>query len=276
MLYDGQDHEYFAVYDVSGRVVASNSDLGQLRATLPSGAVTDAPWTGEAIRVIALRSEGALPLTVIVGETTRSRSNLLVGLLQRSLVPQVVLLLLLGWLLWRQITRELTPLGELQRALERRSSSDLDPIAGEPVSSDVSRLRDAVNALLARVGLGVQAQREFAGNVAHDLRTPLAGIRALAEYGLGQKDPEVWRRQLEQIVHSEARAAGSSTSCSPSRWPTKRATASSSRRCPYTSWCAVSCCRSSHAPMPRGSSSKPRVSMRRSPRWPRRCCSKAY
>jgi len=207
LLYDGQDQEYFAVYDASGRAVASNSDLGQLRATLPSGAVTDATVEGEAIRVIALRSEGALPFMVIVGETTRSRSKLLVGLLQRSLVPQVVLLLLLGWLLWRQITRELTPLGELQRALERRSSSDLDPIAGEPVSSDVSRLRDAVNALLARVGLGVQAQREFAGNVAHDLRTPLAGIRALAEYGLGQKDPEVWRRQLEQIVHSEARAS---------------------------------------------------------------------
>jgi len=109
--------------------------------------------------------------------------------------------------LWRQISRELRPLGELQRALDLRHSSDLDPIAGEPLSSDVEKLRDAVNALLARVGLGVQAQREFAGNVAHDLRTPLAGIRALAEYGLAQSDPEAWRRQLERIVASEARAS---------------------------------------------------------------------
>jgi two-component system sensor histidine kinase TctE len=64
-----------------------------------------------------------------------------------------------------------------------------------------------VNSLLARVGRGVQAQREFAGNVAHDLRTPLAGIRALAEYGLAHDEPEVWRQQLHSIVQSEERAS---------------------------------------------------------------------
>ncbi|HTJ06160.1 MAG TPA: sensor histidine kinase [Caldimonas sp.] len=208
VLFDREDREYFAVVDDAGRVVASNVELAALGDPAhAAGIFHDAVLDGDTVRVAALRGQGERPFAVYVAQTTHARKTLLLGLLERSLVPQVALLLLLGWVLWRQISRELKPLGELQRALDRRHSSDLDPIAGEPVSSDVEKLRDAVNALLARVGLGVQAQREFAGNVAHDLRTPLAGIRALAEYGLAQNDPQTWRRQLERIVASEERAS---------------------------------------------------------------------
>ena len=209
ILFDREDKESFAVVDAAGHVIASNLDFAALpAAVLADGKVFhEAIVEGDRVRIATLRGQGTRPFAVVVAQTTHARTTLLLGLLARSLLPQVALLLLLGWVLWRQIRRELTPLGELQRALERRHSSDLDPITGEAGSSDVEKLRDAVNALLARVGLGVQAQREFAGNVAHDLRTPLAGIRALAEYGLAQTDPRAWRRQLERIVESEARAS---------------------------------------------------------------------
>ena len=208
VLFDREDKQYFSIAETSGRVVASNADLSAAgAAALRAGTFSNATLKGEALRLAALRSEGARPFVVVVGQTTVSRNRFLTGLLERSLLPQVVLLLLLGIYLWRQISRELTPLGELQRALERRHSSDLEPIAGNPGSSDVERLREAVNSLLARVGRGVQAQREFAGNVAHDLRTPLAGIRALAAYGLAHDEPAVWRRQLESIAQSEERAS---------------------------------------------------------------------
>jgi len=208
VLFDREDKQYFSIAETSGRVVASNADLSAAgAAALRAGTFSNATLKGEALRLAALRSEGARPFVVVVGQTTLSRNRFLTGLLERSLLPQVVLLLLLGIYLWRQISRELTPLGELQRALELRHSSDLEPIAGNPGSSDVERLRAAVNSLLARVGRGVQAQREFAGNVAHDLRTPLAGIRALAAYGLAHDEPAVWRRQLESIAQSEERAS---------------------------------------------------------------------
>jgi two-component system sensor histidine kinase TctE len=67
-------------------------------------------------------------------------------------------------------------------------------------------LATTVNSLLQRLDRSIRAQKEFAGNVAHELRTPLAGIRALASYGLGHADAAVWREQLAAIAASEARA----------------------------------------------------------------------
>lgn len=71
----------------------------------------------------------------------------------------------------------------------------------------MQRLGEALDGLLARVREGLHAQREFAGNVAHELRTPLAGIRAQAAHALAQDDPAVWRSELEGIAQAEQRAS---------------------------------------------------------------------
>jgi two-component system sensor histidine kinase TctE len=206
VLFDREEKEYFVVLSAGGQVLAGNPELappttGGLRE------FSNGSYRGETLRLATLRSAGPPPFTVVVGQTTLSRTRLLRNLLVRSVAPQLVLLLLLGAYLRHQIHRELQPLVLLQRELDRRDSSDLGPVAVRPLSHDIERLRDAVNALLARIERGVQAQREFAGNIAHDLRTPLAGIRALAEYGLARGDPEIWQRQLRSIVASEERAS---------------------------------------------------------------------
>ena len=128
-------------------------------------------------------------------------------LLLYSVVPQVLLLFALAAWLLVAIGRDLAPLNRLRLALQRRDTTDLSAIPAAGSSRDVAQLTDAANALLTRIQQGIQAQREFTGNVAHELRNPLAGIRALAQYGLRQSDPVLLREQLQAIAKSEVRAS---------------------------------------------------------------------
>jgi two-component system sensor histidine kinase TctE len=208
ILFDRSEHVYFAVLRHDGSLVAGDDEL---RADIPDAStlleVSDLRHRGMDLRMATVRREEPMPFAVVVAQTTTSRTRLVKRLLTVSVVPQAVLLALLAAWLWRSIGRELRPLAQLQQGLERRDSTDLAPVHVQAASLDVDRLADAVNALLARIDRAVQAQREFTGNVAHELRTPLAGIRALAEYGLAQKDPAVWQTQLRSIESSQERAS---------------------------------------------------------------------
>jgi two-component system sensor histidine kinase TctE len=208
VLFDHEEKEYFLIRSSDGPTVASNADLmAWARDAGPElSDFADGVVAGASVRIARLRVQTPSPFLVVIGQTTLARQRLLRGLLLRSLAPQLLLMAALGFYLWRQISRELAPLGHLQRELERRDSGELEPIGVVSASADLERLRDAANALLARIKRSVQAQREFTGNVAHDLRTPLAGIRALAEYGLAREEPAIWRQQLESILQSGERA----------------------------------------------------------------------
>ncbi|RYF56534.1 MAG: sensor histidine kinase, partial [Comamonadaceae bacterium] len=208
VLFDQIETVHFAVLKIDGQRLAGEAGL---QAPVPvddaSHRFSDIVFQGKTLRAVVLNHGAPNPYRVLVAQTTRARSALVQRLLVYALVPQLLLLAVLALWLWRGINRELQPLGELETTLGRRDVNDLSPVPVARSSRELERLGDAMNALLARVEHSVRAQREFAGNVAHELRTPLAGIRALADYGLTQKDSAVWREQLERIAKSQARAS---------------------------------------------------------------------
>ena len=212
LLFDQSESVYFAVLLPGGALVAGHAGL---RAPLlPEEAAygfADIRFQGRELRAASLRRSEPAKFTVVMAQTSASRSQLLQRMLAYSAVPQGLLLLLLaGWLL-RVIQRDLQPLDELQRAVDQRDARDLTPVPPSVTTGastrDVERLGLAVNSMLARLDQSISAQREFAGNVAHELRTPLAGIRAQADYALAHADPQVWREQLQGISQGEARAS---------------------------------------------------------------------
>lgn len=207
VLLDKSEKEFFAVLRSDGGVVASNAALRPTTRDPDAGwEFGDTTYQGAELRMVTLRPQGAGSFSVVVAQTTRGRQDLLRRLVAYSMLPQAALLLWLGWWLRRSLDHELLHLKRLQTALYRRNSNDLTPLNTTAPSLEIERLAQAINQLMVRIARGVQAQREFAGNVAHELRTPLAGIRALAEYGLAQADPDVWKAQLGKIATSQERA----------------------------------------------------------------------
>jgi two-component system sensor histidine kinase TctE len=211
-LYDPRETEFYAIVRDDGRWVAGEK-------ALPLPAVVDDVETqfitlryqGLDLRAVILDHDSAVPLRIAVAMTTRGRRQWLNRLVQFAVLPQLALLMGLAVWLQRGIRRDLKPLSALQRSVEQRDAADLTPLPGpdSPTNPtrEVAALGQSINALLARVDDGLRAQREFSGNVAHELRTPLAGIRAAAEYGLAQNDPQRWREQLLAVLHSQQRAS---------------------------------------------------------------------
>jgi two-component system sensor histidine kinase TctE len=208
VLFDQSERVYFAVLRPDGSLLAGHAGL---QAAAPEQGArhrfSNLHYQGQALRAVVLNHEAPKAFRVVIAQTTRARSALVQRLLLYSLAPQGVLLALLAVWLWRGIEGELRPLGELRRTLDRRDAHDLAPVPVARSSRELERLGETLNALFERLGHSARAQREFAGNVAHELRTPLAGIRALADYGLAQQAPAVWREQLAQIAQSQARAS---------------------------------------------------------------------
>ncbi|RYX94518.1 MAG: sensor histidine kinase [Comamonadaceae bacterium] len=208
LLFDQFESVFFAVLTPDGELVAGQPGLhGAAAPDRGPHRFSDVNLNGRAVRAVALHVDVPSPFNVIVAETTQSRTRSLQRLLAYSIVPQLVFLIGLGWWLRRAVARDLGPLVQLQQAMDRRDANDLAPVPVEASTRDLERLGGALNSLLARLDESGRAQREFTGNVAHEMRTPLAGIRALAEYGLSQKDPQVWLAQLRGIVASQERAS---------------------------------------------------------------------
>jgi len=208
VLFDQSESIFFAIYDQQGALVAGHPGLSASRAPeMIAPVFEDMVFQSKTMRSVTIYRSQPLPFHVVVAQTTASRTGLLQSLLWVTVVPQVVLLVLLGWGLRRAIQKEIDPLLLLEQGILSRDVGDLSPLPPVGGSRDVRRLGQAFNDLLMRLNDGVRAQREFTGNVAHELRTPLAGIRALAEFGLQQNDPAQWREQLQAIVKSEERAS---------------------------------------------------------------------
>lgn len=135
---------------------------------------------------------------IYVAERVDSRDEILWAVLRGFLPPLTIALPLLLIGLWWNVRSGLQPLQRLRQALLKRDTQTLRPVSLPETPQEVQPLLDALNDLLQRLSLRMETERRFTADAAHELRTPIAAIRAQAQVALSSNMDDQVRNQALQ------------------------------------------------------------------------------
>lgn len=144
--------------------------------------------------------------TVQIGETLKKRTQLANEIIKGVILPQFVILPVALALVWFALARGLSPLAQLQQRIRARRPDDLSPIDSGQVPEEISPLVSSLNDMLARLSQTIVLQKRFIADAAHQMKTPLAGIRMQSELALRQTDQADVHRSLQQLAKSSESA----------------------------------------------------------------------
>ncbi len=206
LLLDQYDKVYYAVRAADGSAIAGDGALPRIagRAAFPDMTFRDGEYGGAPVRLALLRSPalahpGSDPVAVEVAETQIKRQLLTRKLLWSVTLPQVLLILAAGALVWFGVARGLAPLRHVREAVAARSHLDLAPVASADAPAELYPLVQEVNDLMQRLSKVLDAQSRFIADAAHQLRTPVAGLKAHVELALRENDMAQAKRALAHL-----------------------------------------------------------------------------
>ena len=217
---DDVDRVWYQVRSVQGALASGDPELAPPPAPAPHVAPDEVQFRDDTVHNDAVRvaylwvgtPAGANSGVVVqVAETLDKRSRLATEIIKGVILPQFVILPVAVLLVWFALARGIAPLNALQQRIRRRRSEDLSPLDEHDVPEEVAPLVRAINDLLGRLDQTMGAQKHFLADAAHQMKTPLAGLRMQAE--LAQReidaggDPQSIKRSLRQIARSSQSAA---------------------------------------------------------------------
>jgi len=217
---DDVDSIYFQILGPQGRYIDGDRDLPRPDPepdddSTPAGTVRfrGDNLHGTPIRVayayVNLEENSGRPARmalVQVAETLEKRAKLANEIIKGVILPQFIILPVVLALVWFALSRGLLPLAELQQRIRARPSDDLSPIAPNQVPEEITPLVRSLNEMLARLSQSIDMQKRFIADAAHQMKTPLAGMRMQSELALRQTDHDEIHRSLEQLAKSSEAA----------------------------------------------------------------------
>ncbi len=146
-------------------------------------------------------------MLVQIARGRASREQLARRILLDTALPLSVLVALMSMIVWAGIRAGLAPLARMRALVEDRAPNDLAPLELEAAPREVHALAKAINTLLATVHQSVSSQRRFVSDAAHQLRTPLAGLKSQTELALAEAADPALKARLQRVHDSATRSA---------------------------------------------------------------------
>ena len=211
---DESDLLYYQVRHVSGELLGGDLDMPQpsndersldgevrLREDVMQGADVRVAYTW-----VAVDTPRTEVLLIQVAETLEKRKTLATEIVKGVMVPQFVTLPLAVLLVWLALVRGIRPLELLERRIRARKADDMSPLDESTVPEEVAPLVSSINDLLQRLKLSLSTQKRFLADAAHQLKTPLAGLRMQADLAQRETDADELKKSLKQIGRASVRA----------------------------------------------------------------------
>lgn len=187
------------IWSLEGSLIGHSEGAPEVKLSDQKEGFADTVINGETWRVYTVENAQA-GARVMVGDRIYFRDQLVNNVVAGVLFPALLIVPALAGLIWLSVGRGLMPLNRIADELSRRPASDLRPIDDADGAKELSPVVKALNALFARVSSARDRERDFTAFAAHELRTPMAGLKTQAQVALAATDPVTRENALSQIV----------------------------------------------------------------------------
>ena len=210
---EGEQVLYRVIEVATGKIIEANGDLGPWRLdrrTLETPELRTVQLGSTPFRLASL--EHRLPRTsfvvlVQIAETMGQRQRIVREILVGALLVFGAMIAAAVAVVWTGSRSVMRPLELLEAQAALRSSTDLRPLDPTLAPLEVRSLVEAMNRLMERLSQSIESQGRFIANAAHQLRTPLAGLRLQAQLGREEATSPKVQARLDEIDRSAGRAA---------------------------------------------------------------------
>ena len=211
LVFDQEDLLFHSITNPQGKVIDGEQDMPPLPAyqrIRPGHLILyDGVKDGDQVRVAAfalsLKGTSARGTALVqVGETLSHRSAMANRATLAIVIPMLLMTLTAAVAIAYGVGKGLEPLSRLRDRLSARQAFDLSPVPLEGTPAELRPFLDEINSLLLRLSEAVESQSRFVADAAHQLRTPIAGIRAQAEAALTSGRHDDAQHALERIAQS--------------------------------------------------------------------------